>query len=157
MERRTNIRYQMNTNAIFMWKGPGRARLRAEGITRDISVQGAFIFASSHPPVDTPILVDIFFFLSASPTSAPKLRIRTEARVLRIDQAGKQGMNGFAIGKSHFRFWPPTISESDSDVAKPSGEVWDRALQRAEARNGGFSQASGRKASRPFPRANLRT
>ena len=129
----------MNTNAIFTWKGPGRARLRAEGITRDISLQGAFIFASSYPPVDTTILVDIYFFVSASPAPVPKLRIRTEARVLRIDQAGKQGMNGFAIGNSHFRFWPPTISESDSDVAKPSGEWRDGVLQRAEARNGGSS------------------
>jgi len=132
MERRTNIRYQMNTNAIFTWKGPGRARLRAEGMTRDISPQGAFIFASSYPPVDTSILVDIFFFLSA-PASAPKVRIRTEARVLRIDQAGDHGMNGFAIGNSHFRFWPLTVSESDSDVAKPLGELWDGVLQRAGA------------------------
>jgi hypothetical protein len=157
MERRTNIRYQMNTNAIFTWKGPGRSRLRAEGMTRDISPQGAFIFASSYPPVDTTILVDIFFFLSTSPALAPKVRIRTEAQVIRIDQAVGQGMNGFAIGNSHFRFWPPTISEPDSDVAKPSGELRDGVLQSDGAHSGRSSEGVSRKESRLFPRAKLRT
>ena len=157
MERRTNIRYQMNANAIFTWKGPGRARLRAEGMTHDISPQGAFIFASSYPPVDTTILVDIFFFLSTSPASAPQLRIRAEARVLRIDHKGDQRMNGFAIGNSHFRFWPPTLSESDSDVAEPSGELRDGVLQIDGASNGRSSEGSSRKKSRLFSRSTLRT
>jgi PilZ domain len=159
MERRTNIRYQMNANAIFMWKGPGRAHLRAEGMTRDISPQGAFIFASSYPPVDTTILVDIYLFLSTSRASAPKVRIRAEARVLRIDREADQGMNGFAIGNSHFRFWPPTITELDYDIAKPSGELWDGVRQRAgeRKRNGRTSEGASRNENQLFPRAKLWT
>src|ERR1700686_2892384 len=130
MERRTNIRYRLSANAIFTWKGAGHARLRAEGITRDISPLGAFVLASSCPPIDDIIQVEIFLFLPTTQGSGPKLRIRTEAQVLRIDHEGDQGMSGFAMGRAHFRFWPSRASGSDSDLAKGLGELKNGVLQR---------------------------
>src|ERR1700686_1927654 len=129
MERRQNIRYQLSANAVFTWKGAGHARLRAEGLTRDIGSQGAVIFASSSPPLDATVQVDIFLFLSTTQVSVPRLRIRAKAQVLRIDYEGDQRMSGFAISYSHPRFWPPKASGSDSDLASGLGEFENGGLQ----------------------------
>jgi hypothetical protein len=130
MERRTNIRYRLSANTIFTWKGAGHARLRAEGITRDISPLGAFVLASSCPPVDAAIRVEIFLFLPDTQGSGPKLRLRTEAQVLRIDHGADKGMSGFAMGSAHFRFWPHRVSGSDSDFANRLGGLGSGVLQR---------------------------
>jgi len=119
MDRRKIIRYRLSANAIFTWKDAGRARLRAEGITRDISMQSAYISTSSYPPVDAAVQVDIFLSLPATQVSAPKLRIRAKAQVLRIDPAGDQGVGGFAIVCSHFRFWPSRISGRTPKLLSP--------------------------------------
>jgi hypothetical protein len=112
-----------------------------------MSVLSAFISASSYPPVDATVQVDIFLFLPSTQISAPRLRIRGEAQVLRIDHAGDQGMGGFAIGCSHFRFWPPRLSKSDSDLADRLGELGNGGLQRCEARSGRSSEGKRAAAS----------
>ena len=114
MERRTTIRYGLSANAVFTWQSAGRARLRAKGITRDISLLSAFISASTCPPVGVNVQVDIFLFLLPTRSSASDVRIRTEAQVLRIDRAENHGQCGFAIScSSPFKFWPPRISRSN--------------------------------------------
>jgi hypothetical protein len=152
MERRTNIRYRLSANAIFMWKGAGHARLRAEGITRDISPLGAFVLASSCPPVDATIQVEIFLFLPTTQGSGPKLRIRTEAQVLRIDHAADQGMSGFAMGSAHFRFWPSRASGSDSDLANRLGKLENGVLQRVGPVLDDFPGDQGPRNTRLFSR-----
>ena len=135
MERRKTIRYRLSVNAIFTWQSAGHARLRAEGITRDISPLSAFISASTCPPAGANVQVDIFLFLLPNRGSAPDLRIRTEAQVLRLDHAGKHGQDGFAIScLSPFKFWPPRHSRSESDLANQWRELTNGVYQRAGGR-----------------------
>jgi hypothetical protein len=152
MERRTNIRYGLSANAIFTWKGAGHARLRAEGITRDISPLGAFVLASSCPPVDAIIQVEIFLFISTIQGSGQKLRIRTGAQVLRIDHAADQRMSGFAVGRAHFRFWPSRASGSDSDLANGLGELESGVPQRVGRVLDDFPRGQGSGNTRSFSR-----
>jgi hypothetical protein len=147
MERRTNIRYRLSANAIFTWKGTGHACLRAEGITRDISPLGAFVLASSCPPIDATIQVEIFLSLPTTQGSGPKLRIRTEAQVVRI------GMSGFAMGSAHFRFWPSRASGSDSDLANRLGRLESGVLQRVGPVLDDFPKDKGPGDTRLFRRA----
>ena len=111
MERRKNVRYQLSANAVFTWKGAGRASLRAEGLTRDIGPLGAFIISSSCPPVASAVQVDIFIFLSGSRSAVPTIRIRAEAEVIRIDYTESRAISGFCVSCARFRFWPRSTND----------------------------------------------
>jgi PilZ domain len=124
-ERRKNVRYQVSANAVFSWKGAGHARLRAEGVTRDISPLGAFIRATSCPPVDAEIQVDIFVFFPAVRGADPSIRIRAEAQVLRVDYSADRSINGFSVSCSRFRFWPRRVGNSTSDLSKWLNQLKD--------------------------------
>jgi len=131
MERRKNVRYQLSANAVFTWKGAGRASLRAEGLTRDIGPLGAFITCSSCPPVATAVQVDIFIFLSGSQSAVPSLRIRAEAEVVRIDYTETHAISGFCVSCARFRFWPRRGNDR-----VPAFSSWSDALSNGSLGNG---------------------
>jgi hypothetical protein len=85
MELRNRVRYRLSADAVFTWDGPSQL-LRGEGITRDISVAGAFIFTRTCPPVGATLELDIF--LSPAPGGAGRtVRIKTEASVIRVEHS----------------------------------------------------------------------
>jgi hypothetical protein len=59
MELRREIRYRLDAPALFYWESAQHKRLRGEGVTRDISVFGAFILTPTCPPIDVPIQVEV--------------------------------------------------------------------------------------------------
>ena len=59
MEMRKEIRYRLDAPAVFSWEGMRHKRYQGEGVTRDISVQGAFILTATMPPPDCPVQVDL--------------------------------------------------------------------------------------------------
>ncbi|MBI3668280.1 MAG: PilZ domain-containing protein [Acidobacteria bacterium] len=86
---------------LFSWEGAQRRRLQAEGVTRDISVKGAFILAPTCPPVEATVQVEIF--LPSLQGSGQPARIKAESRVLRVEHAaGGNGQSGFAIFSEGF-------------------------------------------------------
>jgi hypothetical protein len=90
IELRKRVRYRLSADAIFAWEGPERSRLVAEGVTRDISVAGAFIFTRTCPPLGTS--VDLEIILSPAPESGRNaVRIKTEAKVIRVEHAEVEG------------------------------------------------------------------
>src|SRR5580698_4543127 len=64
-ELRNRVRYRLAGDAVFAWEGSQKCRLQGEGVTRDISVAGAFIYTRTCPPVGTAVELDIF--LSPAP------------------------------------------------------------------------------------------
>ena len=50
MEMRREMRYRLDAQALFSWESAQHTRLQGEGVTRDISVFGAFIVTPTCPP-----------------------------------------------------------------------------------------------------------
>jgi hypothetical protein len=99
IELRNRVRYRLSADAAFAWEGAQQSRLLGGGITRDISVAGAFVFTATCPPVGATIELDVF--LSPAIGSAKKgVRIKTEATVIRIEHY--PGAEGFAVVSQDF-------------------------------------------------------
>jgi hypothetical protein len=95
-ERRKSIRYRMNAPVIFRWKGPDKERLQGEGVTRDMSIAGAFIVTGTClPPPNALVKMEVLLPLSDGTTKA---KMRADMTVLRVDQdlAGSTP-SGFAV------------------------------------------------------------
>ncbi len=103
MEMRKEKRYRLDASALFSWGSVHHTRLRAEGITRDVSVPGAFIQSPTCPPVDTPVHVEI---LLSSLMGFKEIRIKGEARVLRVEhRRDGRKENGFAVVRENDQHW----------------------------------------------------
>ena len=112
---RKNMRYPVQAPVHFWWKGEAGDRRRGEGLSRDISVTGAFIFASDCPPIGTEIGIRIF--LVAVPEITKGLCVETHGRVLRVEQiTGGELGSGFAVLTRGSMFY------EDQEIS--DGESW---------------------------------
>jgi hypothetical protein len=81
--------------ATFTWKKPGGVLCRGEGVTRDISVSGAYVFSGTCPPVRARVQMEIRLpRLSLRPGPLVKGKMRTQ-RIER-DLSGKTE-SGFSV------------------------------------------------------------
>jgi hypothetical protein len=128
MEMRREIRYRLDAPALFSWESSQHERLQGEGITRDISVFGAFIVTPTCPPVDVPIQVEVVLPSLTGPM--PVIRVSGEARVLRVDHSLKgEGENGFALVSEDFSPW-----RMSTEQREPGSTFAETAV--ASGRNG---------------------
>ena len=115
VERRKHLRYQLDFPAIFSWESSQRSRLQGEGITRDIGPFGAFVFTSTcPPPVDSTIQIEVLL----PPLTGAKatIRIKGEARVVRVEPRREEGVTGgFAVLSDGFNLYPPATDETKSE------------------------------------------
>jgi PilZ domain-containing protein len=95
LERREQTRYGVRALVDFEWNDEGVTR-RGQGITRDISPKGIFIYSDINPPAKADLLVDVFFGdVGSIPTN---LQLRANGLVIRVEPATKPGsQQGFAI------------------------------------------------------------
>jgi hypothetical protein len=100
MELRNRVRYRLSADAVFAWEGAQRGRLLGEGITRDISLAGAFVFTLTSPPVGTTVQLDVFLSSRAPGAIGRRVRIKTEATVIRVDHSAAS--EGFAAVSQDF-------------------------------------------------------
>jgi len=99
MELRNRVRYRLFADAVFAWEGPQGNRFFGEGITRDISVSGAFIFTRTFPPVGA--ILELEIFLSPpSGGSGRTVEIKTAATVIRVEH--QANCEGFAATSKDF-------------------------------------------------------
>jgi PilZ domain len=98
MELRNRVRYRLAADAVFAWQGPQGNRLLGEGVTRDISVSGAFIFTRTCPPVGATLNLEIF--LSHGGGSGRTIEINTTATVIRVEH--HPNCEGFAAISKDF-------------------------------------------------------
>jgi hypothetical protein len=95
LERREQTRYSVRALVDFEWIDEGVIR-RGQGITRDISIKGIFIYSEIHPPAKADLLVDVSFRdFTSMPTN---LQMRAKGLVIRVEPATEPGsQQGFAI------------------------------------------------------------
>lgn len=95
MERREHIRYGVRALVDFEWTDKGVLR-REQGITRDISPKGMFIYSVIKPPVKADLRVDVSFRdVTPTPTN---LQLTAKGLVIRVEPETNPGsQQGFAI------------------------------------------------------------
>jgi len=97
-------RYQFEVPVIFSWKDAQAKRQEHIGITRDLSVRGAFVVATTPPPLDASIK-----FKGILPPGGKVLpaRIFGEGKVVRVEPVPGSLPEGFAVagGRIVFRRW----------------------------------------------------
>jgi hypothetical protein len=115
MEMRKEIRYRLDAPAVFFWEGGPHRKFQGEGVTRDISVQGAFILTATMPPPNCPIQVDLLL-PSLSGVKAV-VHISGRARVIRVqDPSANTRILGFAVVTDDLNQWGLTGMQCEFDV-----------------------------------------
>jgi hypothetical protein len=118
MEMRRELRYRLDFPALFSWNNADHRRLHAEGITRDISVLGAFIVTATSPPVETQVEVEVVLPSFLGKKSV--IRIKGEARVIRLEhRSGDCGENGFAVVREATNQWTLALDREAFEVIEP--------------------------------------
>ena len=118
MEMRRELRYRLDIPAMFSWRNTEPRILHAEGITRDISVLGAFIVSPTCPPVDTQVEVEVILPPFAGMKSV--VRIKGEARVIRVEHPSIDGgENGFAVVREASNQWILALDRGELDGKLP--------------------------------------
>jgi len=113
MDMRTEIRYRLEAPAIFSWDNFQGKRLHGEGITRDISLLGAFIFTPTCPPNLASLRVELAL-PSLIGTNA-EIRIVGQVRVVRVEhRRGNAGENGFAVVRSDMCNWNLVTDQNET-------------------------------------------
>ena len=96
---RKGIRFPLEAPTVFWWMDRGTVR-QSEGRTRDISEDGAFVFASTCPPRG--IQIGFKVFLPVLPGIERKTRMEADGQVVRVEQArGSEECEGFAVLTQH--------------------------------------------------------
>jgi hypothetical protein len=88
----------MNISVMFRWSGPENGRYQGEGVTRDMSVAGAFILSATCPPPNAVVQMEVFLPLS---DGGSKALMKADMMVLRVehDIAGNKRSGFSAVGK----------------------------------------------------------
>lgn len=101
MELRSALRYQLAAPVVFKWESATGGVLQGDGVTRDISVSGAFILTASPPPPGITLSVEIF--LGHYQSSGHSMRMITEGRVVRVEHPVLgESRHGFAVAGEGF-------------------------------------------------------
>jgi len=118
---RKEVRYRLRAPVVFSWEGARYQRFQGEGITRDISVQGAFIVTATTPPAECTIQLDLVLPPLAGLQAV--MRIVGRARVTRVDhRSGDDGTSGFAVVTDDRHQWSLTALRSESESGVTAGK-----------------------------------
>ena len=99
VQPRKDNRYRLEVPVIFSWKDAQEIREQGVGLTHDLSVRGAFIFANSPPPLNANLKLKVYL----PPTSAAlPLRIYGQGQVVRVESAHGRRRAGFAVAAEPF-------------------------------------------------------
>jgi hypothetical protein len=115
MEMRKDMRYRLDAPAVFSWEGARNRHFQGEGVTRDISVQGAFILTATMPPPDCPVQVDLL--LPSVTGVVTSMLITWKARVIRLEHPTKETwIRGFAVVTDEVNQWGLVPVQAESEV-----------------------------------------
>jgi hypothetical protein len=97
-------RYRLEVPVIFSWKDAHKIRQEHVGLTRDLSVGGAFVLATTPPPLDA--VIKLKGFLPAGGKVLP-VRMFGQGQVVRVEAVPGSLPLGFAVarGRIVFRKW----------------------------------------------------
>jgi hypothetical protein len=112
VEMRRELRYRLDVPVLFSWQNALNRRLYAEGISRDISVLGAYIVTATCPPLETHVEVEVALPSLAGNNSV--VRIKGEARVIRVEhRSGDVGKYGFAVVREASHQWTLALDREE--------------------------------------------
>ena len=95
LEQREQFRYGVSALVDFEWMDEGVLR-RGQGLTRDISSKGMFIYSDSEPPTKTDLRVKVSFGSVAE--GSTNVQLKANALVVRVEPSSITGIeHGFAI------------------------------------------------------------
>jgi hypothetical protein len=88
----------MNASVMFRWSGPENGHYQGEGVTRDMSVAGAFVLTATCPPPNSQVQMEVFLPLSDGGSRA---LMKADMMVMRVehDNAGNRRSGFSAAGK----------------------------------------------------------
>jgi hypothetical protein len=90
------MRFDVRALANFEWLDGEGVRHWGQGLTRDISAKGLFIFSTSQPPTQADLQVEVFF--GSIVGADTNLQLCAEALVLRVESTSEIGAySGFAL------------------------------------------------------------
>ena len=116
MEMRRELRYRFDAPAVFSWAAADGRRFQGEGITRDISLKGAFILTATMPPPGCPVHVDLL--LPSLTGERPMMRVTGMARVIRTEHPlSSISSHGFAVLTADLNQWGLITLDDDLDQA----------------------------------------
>ena len=95
LESRRDTRYALRVGVTFSWKDTNGSMSRGQGLTRDISLRGAYIYSTTCPELETAMRLSIHF--PNQPTTVRALRTLSIARVVRRDDKSIVNESGFAV------------------------------------------------------------
>jgi hypothetical protein len=118
----------MNASVLFRWSGPNQGQYQGEGVTRDMSVAGAFVLTSTCPPPNSAIQMEVYLPLSQGGSRA---LMKAEMTVLRVehDLAGHKPSGFSAVGKG---FSLRTFSDRASRLVDGLIKESEESLQEQE-------------------------
>ncbi len=91
---RKHRRYGIEVPVVFSWKDELQARRQDIGLTRDLSVRGAFIVATTCPPPGATIKLKAFL---PTGSSIEPVRFQWQGEVVRLEQGRDHAPAGFAV------------------------------------------------------------
>jgi hypothetical protein len=94
VQPRKHQRYGLEVPVIFSWKDARRALQQDIGLTRDLSIGGAFIFATTLPPSGATLRFKAF--LPPGSATSP-VRLHGRGVVVRVERGHDQTPAGFAV------------------------------------------------------------
>jgi hypothetical protein len=88
----------MNASVKFRWSATEKRQFQGEGITRDMSIAGAFVLTATCPPPNAEVQMEVFLPLS---DGGSKALMKAEMTVLRVEHgiAGKNRSGFSVVGK----------------------------------------------------------
>jgi hypothetical protein len=99
VERRHAIRYELQIPVAFFWENATGGKFQGEGVTRDISEAGVYVFTEECPPPKSKVRVEIML---AQPGIA-SASLKGKMQVRRVEATTeKSGRCGFALGGKTF-------------------------------------------------------
>jgi hypothetical protein len=96
VERREQTRFNVRAGVSFEWQDAEGVEHCGQGVTRDISTKGLFMFADCLPPVKVDVRLEVLF--GSVDGTESHLQLEAEAVVLRVEAAANTGiLGGFAV------------------------------------------------------------
>jgi hypothetical protein len=110
----------MNARVVFHWDGPDGGDYQGEGVTRDMSVAGAFVMTATCPPPKSIVQMEVHLPLN---DGGSKALMRSDVVVLRVEHeiAGSHRSGFSVVGKGFsLRTFSERASRLVNDLIKES-------------------------------------
>jgi len=105
--KRSELRFPLSSETVFWWWDGDGNYMEARGISRDVGLRGAFVFAQACPPLGVTVGLAVSLPTYSDLTGV----LRLAGRVVRVKRdAADESTNGFAVSGSRIVF-----VESDDD------------------------------------------